>query len=99
MQSTLEMELHRRSSDGTLKLEKYQEEEHRLRERVRELAEHNVTLQRDVSSFDEREAEAENRIISSEQQHGQLSTRVDELKVENMKMEGFFSFDVTSSGE
>ena len=45
-------------SDWTIKLEKYQSEEERLRERVWELAEQNVSLQREVSSFHEREAES-----------------------------------------
>ncbi|PHT33249.1 hypothetical protein CQW23_29586 [Capsicum baccatum] len=44
LQSVLEKELDRRSSDWSLKLEKYQIEQHRLREKVRELAEQNVSL-------------------------------------------------------
>ncbi|TKY50606.1 hypothetical protein E2542_SST22110 [Spatholobus suberectus] len=58
MQSALEKELDRRSSDWSFKLEKYQLEEQRLRERVRELAEQNVSLQREVSSFSERKWKA-----------------------------------------
>ncbi|KAF3613720.1 putative serine/arginine-rich splicing factor RS2Z33-like isoform X1 [Capsicum annuum] len=54
LQSVLEKELDRRSSDWSLKLQKYQIEQHRLRERVRELAEQNVSLQREVSSFNEK---------------------------------------------
>ncbi|KAJ6322865.1 hypothetical protein OIU77_012664 [Salix suchowensis] len=68
LQTALEKELDRRSSDWSLKLEKYQLEEQRLRERVRELAEHNVSLQREVSSFSEREAENKSVITYSEQQ-------------------------------
>ncbi|KAG9145342.1 hypothetical protein Leryth_008273 [Lithospermum erythrorhizon] len=83
LQSTLEMELDRRSSDWILKLDKYQAEDHRLRERVRELAEQNVTLQREVSSFTERDADDKIRITSLEQQLEDLGTRVDELRVEN----------------
>ncbi|KAF3626057.1 hypothetical protein FXO38_04363 [Capsicum annuum] len=49
LQLILEKELDRRSSDWSLKLEKYQIEQHRLRERARELAEQNVSLQREVS--------------------------------------------------
>ncbi|PHT97565.1 hypothetical protein BC332_33521 [Capsicum chinense] len=55
LQSVLEKELDRRSSDWSLKLEKYQIEQHRLRERAKELAEQNVSLQREVSSFNEKE--------------------------------------------
>ncbi|KAF3636819.1 putative serine/arginine-rich splicing factor RS2Z32-like isoform 1 [Capsicum annuum] len=51
----LEKELDRRSSNWSLKLKKYQIEQHRLRERARELAEKNVSLQREVSSFNEKE--------------------------------------------
>ncbi|PHT80559.1 hypothetical protein T459_13574 [Capsicum annuum] len=54
LQSILEKELDRRSSDWSLKLEKYQIEQHRLRERARELAEQNVSLQRKISSFNEK---------------------------------------------
>ena len=38
-----------------MKLEKYQMEKHRLRERVMELAEQNVSLQREVAMFGERD--------------------------------------------
>ncbi|PHT96087.1 hypothetical protein T459_03969 [Capsicum annuum] len=55
LQSLLEKELNRISSDWSLKLEKYQIEQHRLRERARELVEKNVSLQREVSSFNEKE--------------------------------------------
>ncbi|KAF3613194.1 hypothetical protein FXO37_36476 [Capsicum annuum] len=41
LQSVLEKELDRRSSGWSLKLEKYQIEQHRLRERARELTEQN----------------------------------------------------------
>ncbi|KAG9146625.1 hypothetical protein Leryth_014639 [Lithospermum erythrorhizon] len=87
LQSTLEIELDRRSSEWIVKIEKYQAEEHRLRERVRELAEQNVTLQREVSSFDEREADAKSRIASSDLQLGDLSTRFDELRVGNKDLQ------------
>ncbi|KAJ0045697.1 hypothetical protein Pint_06162 [Pistacia integerrima] len=83
LQSGLEKELDRRSSEWSLKLEKYQMEEHRLRERVRELAEHNVSLQRKVSSFKERETESRNMITHSEQQLKDLNTRIEERSEEN----------------
>ncbi|KAM3339971.1 hypothetical protein P3S68_029841 [Capsicum galapagoense] len=63
LQSVLEKELDRRSIDWSLKLEKYQIEQHRLRERANELAEQNVSLQREVSSFNEKEVD--NRIKMS----------------------------------
>ncbi|XP_065622313.1 nuclear matrix constituent protein 1a isoform X2 [Quercus suber] len=83
LQSGLEKELDRRSSDWSFKLEKYQSEEQRLRERVRELAEHNVSLQREVSSFDERERESKSIITNSGEQLHDLTTSVEELKVDN----------------
>ncbi|PHT69366.1 hypothetical protein T459_28853 [Capsicum annuum] len=62
LQSILEKELDRRSSDWSLKLEKYQIEQYRLRERARELAEQNVSLQRKFSSFNEKEVDNTIRI-------------------------------------
>ncbi|KAG5237671.1 golgin subfamily member [Salix suchowensis] len=83
LQTALEKELDRRSSDWSSKLEKYQLEEQRLRERVRELAEHNVSLQREVSSFSEREAENKSVITYSEQQLRHLTSKVEEVSDEN----------------
>ncbi|KAK6929235.1 hypothetical protein RJ641_005440, partial [Dillenia turbinata] len=72
LQSGLEKELDRRSSDWSFKLEKYQAEEKRLRDRVRELAEQNVSLQREVSSFNERETQVKD-----------LSSMVEKARLEN----------------
>lgn len=83
MQLTLEKELDRRSTEWSLKLEKLQAEEHRLRERVRELAEQNVSLQREVSSSSERAMETRTKITNSEKQLGDLSTQVKEAREEN----------------
>ncbi|GFZ14837.1 hypothetical protein Acr_24g0010270 [Actinidia rufa] len=91
LQSALEKELDRRSSDWSFKLEKYQAEEHRLRERVRELAEQNVSLQRDVSSLSEREMESRSRMTGSELQLKDLTTRVDEMNEENQNLQRSFS--------
>ncbi|KAH8501632.1 hypothetical protein H0E87_016429 [Populus deltoides] len=86
LQTALEKELDRRSSDWSLKLEKCQLEEQRLRERVRELAEHNVSLQREVSSFSEREAENKSVITYSEQQLRDLTSKVEEVSDENQDL-------------
>ncbi|XP_057489671.1 uncharacterized protein LOC130775561 [Actinidia eriantha] len=91
LQSALEKELDRRSSDWSFKLEKYQEEEHRLRERVRELAEQNVSLQRDVSSLSEREMESRSRLTGSELQLKELTTRVEEMNEENQNLRQNFA--------
>ncbi|XP_052204074.1 uncharacterized protein LOC127809350 [Diospyros lotus] len=86
LQSALEKELDRRSSDWSFKLEKYQAEEHRLRERVRELAEQNVSLQRDVSSLSEREIESRSRVTGTEVQLKELTMRVEEVSNENQHL-------------
>ncbi|XP_060212597.1 uncharacterized protein LOC132640151 [Lycium barbarum] len=86
LQSALEQELDRRSSEWSLKLEKYQIEEHRLRERVRELAEQNVSLQREVSSFNEKEVDNRSKISSSEKELEDLSKRIDEVSEENQNL-------------
>lgn len=86
LQTGLEKELDRRSGDWSFKLERFQSEEQRLRERVRELAEHNVSLQREVSSFNERERENRSIITNSEQQLQDLNTKVGEIKEENQDL-------------
>lgn len=86
LQSALEKELDRRSSDWSFKLEKYQAEEHRLRGRVTELAEQNVSLQRDFSSLSERETESRSRFADSEKQLKDLTTRVEETDKENQNL-------------
>ena len=82
MQSALEKELDKRSSDWSFKLEKYQLEEQRLRERVRELAEQNVSLQREVSSFSEREMESKSVMAFTDQQLKGLTDKTEIMKNE-----------------
>lgn len=91
LQSALEKELDRRSGEWSLKLEKYQAEEHRLRERVRELAEQNVSLQREVSSFCEKEACIKSKMTHSEQQVEDLTTKVKELREEKQNLQKILS--------
>ncbi|PHT39698.1 hypothetical protein CQW23_18552 [Capsicum baccatum] len=76
LQSVLEKKLDRRSNDWSLKLEKYQIEQHRLRERARELAEKNVSLQREVSSFNEKEVDNRIKMSFSEKHLEDLSKRI-----------------------
>ncbi|PHT54542.1 hypothetical protein CQW23_09004 [Capsicum baccatum] len=78
LQSILEKELDGRSSDWSLKLEKYQIEQHRLRERERELAEQNVSLQREISSFNEKKVENRIKMSFSEKHLEDLSKRIEE---------------------
>ncbi|KAH1140663.1 hypothetical protein GYH30_029509 [Glycine max] len=87
MQSALEKELDRRSSDWSFKLEKYQLEEQRLRERVRELAEQNVSLQREVSSFSEREMESKSVMAYTDQQLKGLTDKTEIMKKEILDLQ------------
>ncbi|KAK9049546.1 hypothetical protein SSX86_031485 [Deinandra increscens subsp. villosa] len=86
MQLTLEKELDRRSTEWSVKLEKCKVEEHRLRERVRELAEQNVSLQREVSVLGEKELDNHSRIKHSGQQVKDLTLKMDEVIKENHKL-------------
>ncbi|XP_010534445.1 PREDICTED: MAR-binding filament-like protein 1 [Tarenaya hassleriana] len=83
LQAGLEKELDRRSSDWAFKLEKYQLEEKRLRERVRELAEQNVSLQREVSTFHEKETENTGLMTYLDGKAKELTTKAEDLHEEN----------------
>lgn len=83
LQSSLEKELDRRSTDWSMKLEKFQSEEQRLRERVRELAEQNVSLQREISSLKGNEEATRSRIMNSEMQLNDLTSSLEEAKTDN----------------
>nr|XP_019706138.1 MAR-binding filament-like protein 1 [Elaeis guineensis] len=86
LQSSLEKELDRRSSNWSIKLEKFQSEEQRLRERVRELAEQNVSLQREISSLKGSEVDNRNRIMNSEMQVNDLTASLEQVKTENHEL-------------
>ncbi|KAM3267055.1 paramyosin-like [Capsicum annuum] len=86
LQSVMEKELDRRSSNWSLKLEKYQIEQHRLRERARELAEQNVSLQRKVFSFNEKEVDNRNKMPFSEKYLEDLSKRIEQVSKENQNL-------------
>ncbi|OMO69474.1 hypothetical protein CCACVL1_19486 [Corchorus capsularis] len=86
LQSGLEKEIDRRSSDWSFKLEKYHTEEQRLRERVRELAEQNVSLQREVCSFNEKETENRSIMTHSAEQLKELTRKLEFLSDENQDL-------------
>ncbi|PHT97722.1 hypothetical protein BC332_33387 [Capsicum chinense] len=86
LQLVLEKELDRISSDWSLKLEKYQIEQHRLRERARELAEKNDSLQREVSSFNEKEIDNIIKMSFSEKHLEDLSKRIEQVLEENQNL-------------
>ncbi|GAB2215805.1 hypothetical protein Drorol1_Dr00020208, partial [Drosera rotundifolia] len=83
MQAFFEKELDRRSDDWSFKLEKYQSEEKKLRQRVRELAEQNVMLQREVSSLKEKEAER----MFNETQMQDLKEMMNMTQIENQGLQ------------
>ncbi|CAN7007478.1 unnamed protein product [Brassica rapa subsp. trilocularis] len=84
LQFELEKELDRRSMEWTSKLESFQMEEKRLRKRVRELAEHNVSLQREVSTFHEKETERIDMMRNMEEKINELSETEEETHGENV---------------
>ncbi|KMZ57022.1 hypothetical protein ZOSMA_8G01710 [Zostera marina] len=87
LQSNLEKELDRRSCDWSSNLEKIQAEEFRLREQVRELAEQNGSLQREVSTLSGREQEKQSRIMNLEVQLNDLTERWEFVNVENLSLQ------------
>ncbi|KAI7752701.1 hypothetical protein M8C21_029234, partial [Ambrosia artemisiifolia] len=91
LQLTLEKELDRRSAEWSMKLEKYKMEEHRLRERVRELAEQNVSLQREVSMLGEKELDNQSKVTHSGQQVKDLTIKMEEAVKEKQKLHQNFS--------
>lgn len=75
----------RRPIDWSLNFDKYQSEEHRLREHVRELAEQNVTLQREISGLIE-ESENQSTVTNCEQELKDQTMRLNELKKQNQDL-------------
>ncbi|XP_076913883.1 uncharacterized protein LOC143572682 [Bidens hawaiensis] len=86
LQLTLEKELDRRSTEWSMKLEKYKLEEQRLRERVRELAEQNVSLQREVSTLGEKALDNQSKVVHSGQQVKDLTIKMEEAVKEKQNL-------------
>lgn len=81
VQTTLEKEMDRRSDDWSIRLSRFQCEEERLRDRVRELAEQNVSFQREVTFLEAEKVDASNKVACLEMGNKKL---IDELeKVRN----------------
>ncbi|KAI3793397.1 hypothetical protein L1987_36016 [Smallanthus sonchifolius] len=91
LQLTLEKELDRRSIEWSMKLEKYKMEEHRLRERVRELAEQNVSLQKEVSVLGEKELDNQSKVMNSGQQVKELNIKMEEAVKEKQNLNQYLS--------
>ncbi|XP_078152092.1 uncharacterized protein LOC144547341 isoform X1 [Carex rostrata] len=79
LQLDQERELDWHSNDWSVKLSKYELEEKRLRDRVRELAEQNVALQRELSSLKSREGEIQAKNVDYEAQ-------LDQVRKENLEL-------------
>lgn len=86
IQTTLEREMDRRSQDWSVKLSRFQAEEERLHERVRELAEQNVSFQREVTFLEASKAEASTKATSLEMQNSKLNDNLEKLRSEHEKL-------------
>eukprot|EP01018_Ginkgo_biloba_P021294 Gb_06002 [translate_table: standard] len=82
LQLSLENELDRRSSEWGNKLEKIKFEEKKLRDRVRDLAEQNVALQREISYLNNKENNLKSQVRESEHYMDGLKTRIKEAENE-----------------
>ncbi|KAJ1297366.1 hypothetical protein BS78_01G370000 [Paspalum vaginatum] len=80
VKSTLERELDRRSNDWSVKMERFQSEEQRLQERVRELAEQNVLFQRETTLLESYKVDASSRIESLLLQNKDLNNELQKVK-------------------
>ncbi|XP_057536796.1 uncharacterized protein LOC130814659 isoform X2 [Amaranthus tricolor] len=83
VQSRLQNELDRRSDEWEIKLREFQSEDNRLRDRVKDLAEQNVCLQREISGFYNKEDEYTNKLSNLEVLVEDLTAKMDITKLEN----------------
>ncbi|XP_039834167.1 putative ciliary rootlet coiled-coil protein 2 isoform X2 [Panicum virgatum] len=86
IQTTLEREMDRRSHDWSVRFSRFQSEEERLHERVRELAEQNVSFQREVTFLEANKAEASTKAASLEMQNSKLNGDLEKLRMEHEKL-------------
>ncbi|KAK1677807.1 hypothetical protein QYE76_038655 [Lolium multiflorum] len=83
IQSALEREIDRRSNDWSARLSRFQSEEERLRERVRELAEKNVSFQRELTSIEANRVDASEKVASLEMQNRKLTDELEKVRKEH----------------
>ncbi|KAG6518532.1 golgin subfamily B member 1-like isoform X1 [Zingiber officinale] len=83
IQSSLEKELDQRENEWSLKYAKFQSEEQRLRDHVRELAEQNVSLQREISLVKTNKIDTQCRIMNSERQVSELTANLENMRIGN----------------
>ncbi|TVU37163.1 hypothetical protein EJB05_10463, partial [Eragrostis curvula] len=80
VQINLEREMDRRSQDWSDRILKFQSEEERLHERVRELAEQNISFQREVTFLEANKADASAKVASLELQNKKLNDELEQLR-------------------
>ncbi|KAF0907589.1 hypothetical protein E2562_018396 [Oryza meyeriana var. granulata] len=80
VQTTLEKEMDRRSDDWSIKLSRFQCEEERLRDRVRELAEQNVSFQREVTFLEAKRVDASDKVSCLEMQNKKLNDELEKVR-------------------
>ncbi|GJN10622.1 hypothetical protein PR202_ga28731 [Eleusine coracana subsp. coracana] len=83
LQINLEREMDRRSQDWADRVLKFQSEEERLHERVRELAEQNISFQREVTVLEANKADASAKVASLELQNSKLNDELEKLRYEH----------------
>ncbi|XP_057547533.1 spindle pole body component 110-like isoform X2 [Amaranthus tricolor] len=82
VESRLQKELDRRSDEWDIKLREFHLEEGRLRDRIRELTEQNVCLQKEISGFYNKEKEYTDRLSNMEVHLKDLAVKMDVTKSE-----------------
>ncbi|KAM0909300.1 hypothetical protein ACQ4PT_014914 [Festuca glaucescens] len=87
IQSALEREIDRRSNDWSARLSRFQSEEERLRERVRELAEKNVSFQRELTSIEANRVDASEKVASLEMQNIKLTDELEKVRKEHNNLQ------------
>ncbi|KAM0855832.1 hypothetical protein ACQ4PT_049510 [Festuca glaucescens] len=87
IQSALEREIDRRSNDWSARLSRFQSEEERLRERVRELAEKNVSFQRELTFIEANRVDASEKVASLEMQNIKLTNELEKVRKEHNNLQ------------
>jgi len=83
LQSCFHRELARRADEWAFKVQEIQSEERRLRDRVRELAEQNASLQKEVGSFYSKEQDYNDRLSQMEADLKDTTAKLDQARLEN----------------
>jgi chromosome segregation ATPase len=87
VQINLEREMDRRSQDWSDRILKFQSEEERLHERVRELAEQNITFQREVTFLEANKSDTSAKVASLELQNNKLNDELEKLSCKHNELQ------------